>query len=87
MTAPIEDFLGMKLVSFGSTSVQKGRRVRLGESLLQNLGIQEGDQVELFLDTEEEAIVVKKAQTAPQGKERSRRARRRITPGLGGTQP
>lgn len=50
----------MKFVSFGVTSVQKGRRVSLDDSLLQNLGIKVGDQVEIFLDTEEEAIVVKK---------------------------
>jgi len=52
----------MKLVSFGVTSVQKGRRISLDDSLLQNLSIKVGDQVEIFLDTEEEAIVVKKSQ-------------------------
>jgi bifunctional DNA-binding transcriptional regulator/antitoxin component of YhaV-PrlF toxin-antitoxin module len=50
----------MKKVSFGITSVQKGRRIILDESLLQNLDIEEGDPVELFLDTKEEAIIVKK---------------------------
>ena len=52
----------MKKVSFGITSVQKGRRIILDDSLLQNLNIKEGDPVELFLDVREEAIVVKKLQ-------------------------
>ena len=51
----------MKKVSFGITSVQKGRRIILDDSLLQNLGIREGDPVELFLDIREEAIIVKKS--------------------------
>lgn len=55
----------MKLVSFGVTSIQKGRRISLDDSLLQNLSIKVGDQVEVFLDTEEEAIVVKKSQNPP----------------------
>ena len=50
----------VKLPSFGVRSVQKGRRITLDDSLLHNLGIKEGDLVELFLDTEEEAIIVKK---------------------------
>ena len=50
----------MKKVSFGITSVQKGRRIILDDSLLQNLDIKEGDPVELFLDVKEEAIIVKK---------------------------
>lgn len=55
----------MKLVSFGVTSIQKGRRISLDDSLLKNLSIKVGDQVEIFLDTEEEAVVVKKAQNPP----------------------
>ncbi len=51
----------MKKVSFGITSVQKGRRIILDDSLLQNLDIKEGDPVELFLDIREEAIIVKKS--------------------------
>jgi bifunctional DNA-binding transcriptional regulator/antitoxin component of YhaV-PrlF toxin-antitoxin module len=50
----------MKKVSFGVISVQKGRRVILDESLLQNLEIKEGDPVEVFLDIKEESIVIKK---------------------------
>ena len=50
----------MKKVSFGITSVQKGRRIILDDSLLQNLDIKEGDPVELFLDVKEEAIIVRK---------------------------
>ena len=54
-----------KLPSFGVRSVQKGRCIAVDERLLQNLGIQEGDQVELFLDTDDEAIVIKKVQNRP----------------------
>jgi len=70
----------MKLVSFGVTSVQKGRRITLDDSLLQNLNIKEGDIVELFLDTEEEAIIVKKPQNSPSevklGHRRNQKAKR-----------
>jgi bifunctional DNA-binding transcriptional regulator/antitoxin component of YhaV-PrlF toxin-antitoxin module len=52
----------MKLVSFGVTTVQKGRRITLDDSLLKNLDIKEGDSVELLLDTGKEAIIVKKSQ-------------------------
>ena len=72
----------MKLVSFGVTSVQKGRRISLDDSLLKNLSIKVGDQVEIFLDTEEEAIVVKKSQNSPsevkfgrRGKQKAKRVR------------
>ena len=51
----------MKKVSFGVISVQKGRRITLDGSLLQNLGIKEGDPVELFLDIKDEAIIIKKS--------------------------
>lgn len=58
----------MKRVSFGTTSIQKGNRVRLDHNLLQNLGIHEGDHVDLFLDAEEEEIVIKKSQNKSQEK-------------------
>lgn len=54
----------MKLISFGAASIQKGRRIAIADNLLQNLGIKEGDLVELFLNTKEKAIVVKKSQNA-----------------------
>lgn len=47
---------------FDTKPIQKGSRVRLGHNLLRNLGIAEGDQVDLFYDAEEEAIVVKRSQ-------------------------
>ena len=68
----------MKLVSFGVTSVQKGRRVSLDDSLLQNLSIKVGDQVEIFLDTEEEAIVVKKSQNLHSGAKLGRRGNQKV---------
>ena len=54
----------MKKVSFGITSVQKGRRIILDDSLLQNLDIKEGDPVEIFLDIREEAILIRKSQNS-----------------------
>jgi bifunctional DNA-binding transcriptional regulator/antitoxin component of YhaV-PrlF toxin-antitoxin module len=54
----------MKKVSFGVITVQKGRRITLDGSLLQNLSIKEGDPVELFLDIKDEAIIVKKSSSS-----------------------
>lgn len=66
----------MALVRFGDKHIiQRGRRLVLPNSLLQNIGAQEGDHIELFFDTEEKAIVVKKSQTVPQGG-RGQRSRR-----------
>jgi len=58
----------VKRVSFGFTSVQKGRRVTIKDSLLDNLGIKVGDPIELLLDTKEEAIVIRKPKQKARGK-------------------
>lgn len=50
-----------KRVSFGITPIQQGKRIKLNNNLLHNLNIKEGDSVELFLDINEEAIIVKKS--------------------------
>ncbi len=48
-------------VSFGSRIVQKLKRVSLDHNLLDNLHVREGDTVDLYFDTEEKAIVIKKS--------------------------
>ena len=60
VTGHIEDNIGMKIVSFGTTPVQKGKRVKLNDNLLENLNIVEGDVVEVLLDTTKQEIILKK---------------------------
>lgn len=47
-------------VSFGTTTVQKNRRVAIDPNLLENVGLEEGDEVHLFFDTNISAIVIEK---------------------------
>ena len=49
----------LKLASYGTVKVYKTNQIKLDVNLLKTLGIQPGDLVEVFLDTEERAIVVK----------------------------
>ena len=51
----------MPRVSFGNRMVQKLKRVSLNHNLLENLQVKEGDTVDLYFDTEEKAIVIKKS--------------------------
>jgi len=53
----------MPRVSFGSRMVQKLKRVSLNHNLLENLQVKEGDIVDLYFDTEEKAILIKKSNT------------------------
>jgi hypothetical protein len=48
-------------VSFGSRIVQKLKRISLDHNLLDNLQVREGDAVDLYFDTEEKAVVIKKS--------------------------
>jgi len=50
----------MKRVSFGTTPVQKGKRVKLSDDLLENLNIVEGDVVKVLLDASKQEIILKK---------------------------
>lgn len=52
----------MARVSFGTKCIQKLKRVSLDHNLLDNLDVREGDAVDLYFDTEEKAIVIKKSQ-------------------------
>ena len=49
-----------KRIKFGKLKVQKLNRVALSSSLLDNLEIDIGDDVEVFLDVEREEIIIKK---------------------------
>jgi len=51
----------MPRVSFGSRVVQKLKRVSLNHNLLENIQVKEGDTIDLYFDTEEQAIVIKKS--------------------------
>ena len=50
----------VKLASYGNAKIYKSNQVRLKASLLSTLGIYPGDRVEIFLDTKERVIVIKK---------------------------
>jgi DNA-binding IclR family transcriptional regulator len=51
----------MPRVSFGNRVVQKLKRVSLNHNLLENLQVKEGDTIDLYFDTDEKAIVIKKS--------------------------
>ena len=44
------------MASYGTAKVYKTNHIKLDSNLLSTLGIQAGDRVEVFLDTEERAI-------------------------------
>ena len=48
-------------VSFGTTKIQKLRRVSLDSHLLETLQLQEGDAVQVELDVENSTIIIRKA--------------------------
>lgn len=50
--------VALKKVSFGTSRIQKLRRVALDENLLSTLGLEVGDLVSVALDTENEAILI-----------------------------
>ena len=50
----------MKRVKFGDLKIQKLNRVALPNSLLENLDLKQSDDVELFLDIENNEIIIKK---------------------------
>ena len=49
----------LKLASYGTVKVYKTNQIKLDVNLLKTLGIRAGDLVEVFLDTQERAIVIK----------------------------
>lgn len=51
---------GIKKVSFGTSKIQKSRRVALDPNLLTTLGLQEGDAVTVELDVHTSTILIRK---------------------------
>lgn len=51
----------LKKVSYGTTKIQKLRRVALDQNLLETLGLRIGDLVRVELDTEHEAVLITRA--------------------------
>ena len=65
---------GLKKVSFGTSIIQKARRVALDPNLLDTLALKEGDKVRVELDIDTETILIRKAVATParRGRELSR---------------
>jgi hypothetical protein len=51
---------GIKRVSFGTSTIQKARRIALDANLLTTLELQEGDTVKIDLDVESATILIRK---------------------------
>jgi hypothetical protein len=51
---------GIKVVSFGTSTIQKLRRVALDSNLLTTLELQEGDIVRIDLDVASATILIRK---------------------------
>lgn len=54
-------------VSFGTTKIQKLRRIALDANLLETLQLKEGDDVHVALDVSSGTIVIRKAALKPVG--------------------
>ncbi len=52
---------GLKKVSFGTSIIQKSRRVALDPNLLDTLELKEGDKVRVELDTHTATILIRRA--------------------------
>ena len=50
----------LKIVSFGTSKIQKSRRVALDPNLMTTLGMQEGDMVRVDLDVQSATILIKR---------------------------
>jgi bifunctional DNA-binding transcriptional regulator/antitoxin component of YhaV-PrlF toxin-antitoxin module len=57
----------MKRITFGTVKIQSLRRISLDPNLLANLGLCENDVLSIYLDLENEEIVLKRAQKAESG--------------------
>jgi antitoxin component of MazEF toxin-antitoxin module len=66
--------IGLKRVLFGTTLIQRQRRVALDPNLLKNLGLEIGDEVAISLDIETKTICIEKVvPSASSGDRRKRR--------------
>ncbi len=83
MTDRKQDKIRPELVPFEDVLIQQGRRIAISKKLLQNVGLQEGDAIELFYDAGdtpgEKAIVIKKSKDPGKVKPRGRRRTRQST--------
>lgn len=68
--------MGLKKVFFGTTRIQKLRRVALDPNLLETLGLAIGDLVRIELDTENEAVTITRASDPLPEHEGTAKARR-----------
>lgn len=75
-----KDNKSSKLVPFGPAYIQQSRRLAIPDILLQNVDLQAGDAVDLFLDvgdtTGEKAIVVMKSKNPGKIKAKRRKGRK-----------
>jgi formylmethanofuran dehydrogenase subunit D len=62
---------GLKKVSFGTSIIQKSRRVALDPNLLDTLALKEGDKVRVELDIDTETILIRRALATPTRRGRS----------------
>lgn len=67
----------IKIVSFGTSTIQKLRRVALDPNLLTTLGLREGDAVKVELDVDRAIILIRKdaAPVSPKSENRRRASR------------
>jgi bifunctional DNA-binding transcriptional regulator/antitoxin component of YhaV-PrlF toxin-antitoxin module len=56
----------LRKVSFGTTKIQKLRRVALDRNLLETLGLEVGDTVSVELDTQNGIVLISRAAGATQ---------------------
>jgi hypothetical protein len=59
-TVQLSTMTGLKKVSFGTSMIQRARRIALDPNLLATLQLQEGDSVTIDLDVESATILIRK---------------------------
>jgi len=69
--------VSIKKVSYGTTTIQKLRRVSLDQNLLETLRLEVGDSVRIELDTEQEAVIITRAANAVSSKGNEQKVTRR----------
>ncbi len=58
----------IKKIKFGKLKIQKLNRIALPNSLLENLNISVGDNIEVFLDIEKQEIIISSQKTKTKNK-------------------
>jgi hypothetical protein len=67
----------IRIVSFGTSTIQKLRRVALDSNLLTTLGLSEGDTVKVELDVDSATILIRKDAAPASAKKNDTRRRTR----------